>query len=245
MVLSKTMAKQSKVKILSIDIGGSHIKATIVDENGQLTMDYVSVITPRPATCSAMLTAIKNLVKKFSAFDKISVGFPGYVKDGVIHSAPNLDQKSWENIDLSKKLTTLFKKPARVINDADMQGLGVVSGTGLEMMVTLGTGFGTALLKDGILLPHLELAHHPIGKYKSYDEYIGSKAFENISVKKWNKRMSKVIFILKTVFNYDTLYIGGGNASKINFKLDKNIKIVTNKDGIHGGARLWQQDKIK
>ncbi|MEO8148316.1 MAG: ROK family protein [Bacteroidia bacterium] len=232
-----------KVKILAIDIGGSHIKATVLDEQGKLLMDYKSVVTPHPATFSAVISAIEILVKNVPAFDKISVGFPGYVSDGIIYTAPNLDEETWQQVDFSKKISTMLGKPAMVINDADMQGLGVVSGKGLEMMITLGTGFGTALLKDGILLPHLELAHHPIGKYKSYDEYIGADALEKAGHKKWNKRMEKVIHILKTVFNYDTLYIGGGNADKINFKLDKNIKIVANIDGIHGGAKLWQQEK--
>ena len=137
----------------------------------------------------------------------------------------------------------MLGKPTRVINDAELLGLGVISGKGLEMMITLGTGFGTAILKDGVLLPHLELAHHPITKKKSYDDYIGERALVNEGIDKWNRHLKKIIDILKTVFNYDTLYIGGGNAAKINFKLDKNIKIVTNKDGIYGGIRLWQQDE--
>ena len=234
---------KTKVKILSIDIGGTHIKATVLDEQGKMLVDYASIATPHPATFTAVINTIQTLVKGFPAFDKISVGFPGYVKEGIICTAPNLDQNTWHKINLSQTLSNLLGKPARVINDADMLGLGVISGKGLEMMITLGTGFGTALLKDGILLPHLELAHHPISKHKSYDDYIGANAFANAGVKKWNRRMEKIIFIIKTVFNYDTLYIGGGNAEKINFKLDKNIKIVTNKDGIHGGARLWLQDK--
>lgn len=233
----------SKIKILSIDIGGSHIKGTILDDNGKLLMDYKSVETPHPATFSAVISAIENLVKNFTAFDKISVGFPGYVKDGIVLTAPNLDQKTWAQVNLSEQLNTVLGKPARVINDADMLALGVVSGKGLEMLITLGTGFGTALLKDGILLPHLELAHHPITKKKSYDDYIGDSAFAKKGKKKWNKHLKKIISILKTAFNYDALYIGGGNADEINFKLDKNIKAVTNKDGIDGGAKLWQQDK--
>ena len=122
------------------------------------------------------------------------------------------------------------------------KGLGVVSEQGLEMVITLGTGFGTALLLDGHLLPHLELAHHPVTKNKTYDDYIGDNALKKTGEKKWNKRMKRVLNILKTVFNYDRLYIGGGNSGKLNFKLDENIKIITNKDGIKGGARLWQLD---
>ena len=148
----------------------------------------------------------------------------------------------WSNVNFSEQLSKLLGKPAKVINDADMLALGVISGSGLEMMVTLGTGFGTAFALDGKLLPHLELAHHPITTKKSYDEYIGDNAYDDVGKKKWNTRLKKIISILKTVFNYDTLYIGGGNAKHINFELDANIKVVTNKEGIDGGAKLWQQN---
>ena len=112
------------------------------------------------------------------------------------------------------------------------------------MMITLGTGFGTAILKDGMLIPHLELAHHPVAGKKDYDQYIGEAELIKIGEKKWNKRMKRVIEILKTVFNYDRLYISGGNAKLLSFSLDNNISIVSNKDGIKGGARLWIQHNI-
>ena len=87
----------------------------------------------------------------------------------------------------------------------------------------------------------MELAHHPVSKDREYDEYIGEKALDNKGVEHWNKRVEKVFQILKTVFNYDHLYIGGGNAKKINFKLDDNMTMITNRDGIKGGAKLWKQ----
>jgi len=233
----------SQEKILSIDIGGSHIKATILNKKGELKMDYDKVPTPAPASPDNVIKAIKTLVKNFPAYDKISVGFPGYVKNGVIKTAPNLNTKLWADVDLTKKLSDALGKPTQVVNDADMQGLGVVSGKGLEMVITLGTGFGTALLMNGHLLPHFELAHLPVKTGKTYDQYIGEKALEKYGKERWNKRMQKVFDILKTVFNYDTLYIGGGNSDLLTFKLDKNMKIVTNADGIKGGARLWLNDE--
>ena len=133
----------------------------------------------------------------------------------------------------------MLGQETQVVNDADMQGLGVVDGKGLELVVTLGTGFGTAVLLNGNLLPHLEFSHQPFGKSDSYDKYIGEAALEKEGDKKWNKRMKKFFEVLKTVFNYDYLYIGGGNSDKLTFKLDKNMKIVSNADGIKGGARLW------
>jgi polyphosphate glucokinase len=229
----------AQLKILSIDIGGSNIKATVLNEKGELTMDYEKIPTPYPASPENVLKAIKTLVKAFPEHDKISVGFPGYIKNGVVKTAPNLDTSLWENFDFAKKLEEELGKPAQVVNDADMQGLGVISGKGLELVITLGTGFGTAWLKDGDLLPHLEFSHQPFNKFKSYDKYIGEKALEKEGIKKWNLRMQKVFEVLKTVFNYDYLYIGGGNSNKLTFKLDKNMKIVTNAEGIKGGARLW------
>ena len=228
--------------ILTIDIGGSFIKATVLNQEGELLQDYERVKTPEPATPQKVLEAIQNLVSDLQDYDKISVGFPGYIKKGIIRTAPNLDTDLWKGVNLNKLLTDALNKPVRIANDADLQGLGVVSEKGLEMVITLGTGFGTALLLDGHLLPHLELAHHPITRNKTYDDYIGDNALKKTGVKKWNKRMKKVLDILKTVFNYDRLYIGGGNSGKLNFKLDENIKIISNKDGIKGGARLWQLD---
>ncbi len=232
------------LKVLSIDIGGSHIKATILNQKGEMLKEYAKVVTPVPATPENLINSTKALVKEFPEYDKISVGFPGYVKNGVVKTAPNLDTSLWADVDLASKLGKALGKEARVVNDADMQGLGVVKGTGLELVITLGTGFGTALLMDGSLLPHLEFSHQPFGKFESYDKYVGEAALEKIGQKKWNKRMKKVFEVLQTVFNYDYLYIGGGNSDKLNFKLDKNMLVVKNADGIKGGARLWQMAKI-
>ena len=230
----------SLAKILSIDIGGSHIKATILNTEGELQKAYEKIVTPTPANPENVIAAIKKLVSAFPDYDHVSVGFPGYVREGVIKTAPNLSTQDWADVDFAERLTKELSKPTKVVNDADMQGLGVVSGKGFEMVLTLGTGFGTALLMNGHLLPHLEVAHHPVSKKGvTYDDYIGEKALEKEGKKKWNERMEKVFKVLKTVFNYDTLYIGGGNADKLTFKLDDNMKLVTNEDGIKGGSRLW------
>ena len=230
---------ENALKILSIDIGGSHIKATVLNAAGVFLQDYEKLPTPLPATPDKVLDVIKQLAQSFPAYDKISAGFPGFIKDGVVKTAPNLGTAQWKDFNLQKKLEEVLGKPAIVINDADLQGIAVVSGNGLEMMITLGTGFGTALLRDGMLMPHLEMAHHPISGKKTYDEYVGEAALLKTGEKKWNRRMKKVIEILKIVFNYDRLYISGGNAALIKFTLDKNIIISDNKDGIKGGAKLW------
>ena len=230
----------SPQRILTIDIGGSGIKASLLDPDGNVLVDSNKTTTPFPANPDNVLQSIKKLVSDFPDFDAISAGFPGYVRDGIVHTAPNLDNESWKLTDLSKALSNLLEKPCRVVNDADLQGIGVVSGQGLEMMMTLGTGFGTAILLNGILLPHLELSHLPATKSKDFDDYIGEKALQFVGEKKWNNRMERVLQIFKTVINYDALYISGGNAKRISFLLDDNVKIVSNREGIRGGARLWK-----
>jgi len=228
-------------KILSIDIGGSYIKATILNAVGELQIGFQSVDTPLLPGPEKLLATLKNLVSKFPEYDKVSVGFPGYVKEGIVFTAPSLAPKKWGGIDLRKILQDEFNCPVRVVNDADMQGLGIVSGKGLEMVITLGTGLGSALLLNGILLPHTELSQHPFTTNIIYDRYIGKKALEKEGEVKWNKRIQKVLLVLKTVFNYDHLYIGGGNSRKISIPLDKNITLVSNEDGIKGGAKLWSE----
>ncbi|GAB3013509.1 ROK family protein [Niabella terrae] len=225
---------------LAIDIGGSKIKACTLNKNGRILQDYIKTPTPKPATPPRVIEVIKQLTGDFK-YDRISTGFPGYVRDGIVHTAPNLDSGLWSGINFAEELMLALGKPARVINDADLLGLGCVSGKGFEMMVTLGTGFGTATYLDGIVLPHLEIAHFPIHKGKDYDHYIGEAAFKKIGRKSWNKRMIYVFEILKTVFNYDRLYIGGGLAKKLDFQPDENMIMVTNIEGIDGGVKLWEQ----
>ncbi|MEO8471246.1 MAG: ROK family protein [Chryseolinea sp.] len=230
-------------KILALDIGGSTVKATVLDQEGRMLQDYKKAETPKDATPKSVLETIQTLVKEFQNYDRISVGFPGYVKKGIVLTAPNLGTDAWKGTNLNKLIRDMLTKPVRIVNDADMQGLAVVSGKGLEMVITLGTGFGTALLQDGHLLPHIELAHHNVTKHSTYDDYVGDHALRNKGDEKWNRRMKRILAMLKTVFNYDRLYIGGGNADKLTFKLDENVTIVSNKDGIKGGSKLWQLDE--
>lgn len=227
---------------LAIDIGGSRIKATIIDGNGEMLTPYQKIETPEIANPENTIAAIKELIKDFPAFDKISIGFPGYVRDGVVKTAPNLDNAAWKDFDLSNALAKDLKKPVRMVNDADFQGLAVISNVGLEMVITLGTGFGTALFMDGKLLPHLELAHLPVKNGKDYDAFIGEKALSKDGLEKWNEKMEEVLKTFKEVINYDRLYLSGGNAKKLTFKLDDNVKVVSNKDGIKGGAFLWRNE---
>lgn len=229
-----------KESILTIDIGGTNIKAAVLNTAGELLTEYKRVRTPKPSTPDAVFASIHELLKGFPAYTKVSVGFPGYVKNGIVHTAPNLDTSVWAQVDLRQKINSMLDKPVIVINDADMQGVGIAQGKGFEILVTLGTGFGTAFLYNGVLLPHIELAHHPITETKDYDAFIGDKVLKNEGHEIWNTRVRHVLDVLKTVFNYDYLYISGGNSVKIDFELPGNVKIVTNQEGIKGGAVLWK-----
>ncbi|MFT4062343.1 MAG: ROK family protein [Edaphocola sp.] len=135
------MTTTNKVqKVLSIDIGGSSIKATMLNPKGDMITEYIKVATPQPSNPENILKSIKALVSDFSGYSHVSAGFPGYVRDGIIRTAPNLGSPSWAGTNFAEALTRTLGKPARVVNDADMQGLGVASGKGMEMMITLGTG---------------------------------------------------------------------------------------------------------
>src|SRR5437867_2714442 len=105
---------------------------------------------------------------------------------------------------------------------------------------TLGTGFGSGLFVDGILVPNLELGHHPFQKGKTYEELLGDAVLKKVGKKKWNKRLVRAIRTLDLVFNYDLLYIGGGNAERVTVKLPENVKIVSNVAGLLGGLALWR-----
>ena len=237
--MPNTKTTEESTNILSIDIGGTSLKACILTEQGDLFSEYTKLPTLKNSTPEAVIKEIHELVGPLAPYGKVAIGFPGYVKGGIVETAPNLAKNKWAGFPLAQEISDLLGKPVRLINDADQQALGVIGGKGFEIVLTLGTGFGTSLTFDGELLPHLELAHLPVTKNKDYDAYIGNKAFEKEGKKEWNDRLQRIIQIYKTVFNYDDLYLGGGNAKQIDFDLDHNIHIVSNRDGIKGGAKLW------
>jgi len=227
-------------RTLAIDVGGTGLKASVIDDSGKLLTERVRVDTPVGAPPKEIVEALAKLVAPLGSYDRVSVGFPGVVRDGRVLTAPNLDNKGWKGYDLAGALGRALGKPVRVANDADVQGLAVIAGKGVEMVITLGTGFGTGLYLDGRLGPHLELSHHPFRKGETYDEQLGNAARKEVGKKKWNKRMRKAIDNLRTLTNFDHLYIGGGNAKKIDFELDPDVTIVSNEAGIRGGVALWQ-----
>lgn len=226
-------------RTLAIDIGGTGLKMAVLGPQGKVAVERIRVETPHPATPRAVLAVLWGMMDAMGSFERVSVGFPGVVIDGVIQTAPNLHPK-WEGFPLSKVLSESVRRPVRVLNDAGVQGYGVVEGKGVELLITLGTGMGCALFMDGVYVPNLELAHHPFRNGKSYEDYVGGKAFETLPRKQWNRRVSRVVEQILPVFNPRYLYIGGGNAKHVDVKLPEHVKLVANVAGLLGGIALWR-----
>lgn len=235
------MAATPEKITLAIDIGGSGIKLMLLDEKGKRLSDRLREPTPDPATPGAVLRLISRLSGELGHFDRVSVGFPGVVKHGVTMTAHNLHPK-WVGFEFEQVLSRRLIAPVRIANDAAVQGYGAIRGRGVELVITLGTGLGSALFTDGHLAPGLELAHHPWRKNKTYEDYFGRKGLEKSGRKKWNKHLEDALDQIEKLFNYDRLYLGGGNAAKVDFPLPKNVTRVPNEDGLLGGAALWRYD---
>jgi polyphosphate glucokinase len=224
---------------LAIDVGGSHLKAGILAPTGIMSAGPDRVATPKPASPAAVVAALVELVRPLRPFDRISIGFPGVVREGRVLTAPNLGTEAWHGFPLAATLAEKLGASVRLDNDGTVQGLGVVTGRGLECVITLGTGMGFALFQDGRPAPHLELSHHPVRGNKTYDQYIGNVALRAAGRKRWNRRVQRAIDCINTLTGYDTLFIGGGNAKFLQLELPANVQIVSNEAGITGGLRLW------
>ena len=233
----------SNIRTLAIDIGGTGLKALVLASDGRALTDRVRVPTPRPATPRALLPAIVKLVAPLGAFDRVSIGFPGVVVEGVTLTAPNL-HRQWQGFDLGAAVAEQLGRPVRVLNDAGVQGYGVIEGVGVELVLTLGTGLGCALYHDGIYVPNLELAHHPFGNGKTYEEYVGNKALEKVGKKRWNRRVAKVIAQVQPIWNPRRLYLGGGNAKHLKIELPPHVTVTENVAGLLGGIALWHDAPV-
>src|SRR5579884_3293884 len=217
----------SDIRTLAVDVGGTGVKAMLLNSKGRPISERQRVDTPRPATTEAVLAAIDSIVQPLGEFERASIGFPGVVKRGVTHTAHNLDP-SWIGFDLERVLARKWKRPVRVANDASVQGYAAIRGKGVEVVITLGTGMGSSLFTDGHLVPGLELAHHPWKKKRTYEEFLGREGYRKLGRKRWNKHLEKAIDQIEALFNYDHLYLGGGNATKIDFPLPTRVTRVPN-----------------
>jgi polyphosphate glucokinase len=264
--LARAYAGQPLVRplTLAIDIGGTGLKASVLDASGAMVADRVRVVTKyplRPDGEDGLVATLAKLVRPLPEADRVSAGFPGMVRAGLVLSAPHFVTESgpgskilpelveaWTRFDLAGALSKALDKPTKVANDADVQGAAVVKGEGLEFVITLGTGFGTALFMDGGLLPHLEIAHQPFRKGETYNEQLGERTRKNIGDERWNTRVRKAIAQLDALLFFDHLYLGGGNARRV--KRDDlgevlaKTTVVDNSAGILGGIRLWESGHL-
>jgi polyphosphate glucokinase len=226
---------------MSIDIGGSKLKAMLLDPAGKPVSERQRVLTPDVPTPDAVLACLDELHKLLPNFDRVSVGFPGVVKHGCTYGAFNLHPLWAGGYPLQAELEKRWKKPVRVGNDADVAGYGAIKGHGVELVLTLGTGLGAALFTGGHLCPGLELGHHPWRKKgMTYEDYLGQRGLDKFGKARWNDFIEAAIKQTEATFNWDHLYIGGGNTKKILFTPGKNVSIVSNETGILGGVYLWR-----
>jgi len=226
---------------ISIDIGGSGLKAMLLDADGKPVSERQRVVTPAVPTPEAVLGGLEELRKLFTNFDRVSVGFPGVVKHGCTFGAFNLHPLWTGGFPLQAELEKRWQRPVRVGNDADVAGYGAIQGHGVELVLTLGTGLGAALFTNGHLVPGLELGHHPWRKKgMTYEDYLGRRGLDKFGKARWNDFLQAGIAQTEALFNWDHLYLGGGNTKKLDFLPPKNVEVVSNESGLLGGVYLWR-----
>lgn len=246
---------------LVIDVGGTGLKATVLDPAGHPEHDRVRVATTYPCPPDKLVVDLAGLVSALPAYQRVSVGFPGVVRAGRVLTAPHFITKkgpgsrvdprlraAWAGFGLADELGARLGVPVRVGNDADVQGAGEVTGQGLELVVTLGTGFGSAVFRDGRLALHLELAHHVAHGHATYNDYVGDAARKDLGRRRWNGRVARALVALDALIFPDAILVGGGNARRIDTdkladrrpELAAKVRLIGNEGGLLGGARLWE-----
>ncbi|MFZ9986852.1 MAG: ROK family protein [Candidatus Nanopelagicales bacterium] len=241
------------VLTLGIDIGGTGLKAAIVDSQGVMVSERHKIPTPYPCPPPHLIDSLRQLTDPLEGYQRVSVGFPGLVRHGVVLEVPAFSRREyggppdaalvadWSGFPLADALAHAFALPTIVVNDADMQGAAVVEGHGVEFVMTLGTGVGTALFNDGTLLPHFDLSHGPFRKGMTFDIALGEARRQEIGTKRWRPQVHKAIGCFHDMLFYDRIYVGGGNARRLD-PVDVGPKgvIIPNTSGILGGVRIWQ-----
>lgn len=241
---------------LTIDCGGTGLKGSVLDESGTMRAHPVRVPTPYPLPTERFVRTLVDLAGQLPRADRVTVGMPGMIRHGVVVATPHYVTRSgprtrvdpalvaeWQGFDVRTALSQALGVPALVLNDAEVHGAGVVAGTGLELVLTLGTGLGCALFDGGYLAPHLELSQAPVRWGVSYDAYVGEHERRRLGDAMWSRRVRKVVEALRPVFLWDRLYLGGGNSRRIRSeslaKMGDDVVVVPNDAGILGGVRAW------
>jgi polyphosphate glucokinase len=214
------------VKILVIDVGGTHVKLYATGHRMPRKIDSGPALTPR-----TMVTEVKRLTADWR-YDAISIGYPGPVLHGRPVSEPHNLGGGWVGFDFAKA----FGRPVRVINDAAMQALGSYR-RGTLLFLGLGTGLGSALTVDGVLVP-MELAHLPYRKGRTYEDYVGLRGLKRLGLRKWRQHVFDVVARFKAALEATDVVLGGGNARKL-AALPPGTRLVDNAHARLGGFRLW------
>lgn len=248
------MTPRARPWTLAVDCGGTGIKASVLDAGGTPVCSRVKMRTPYPSPPEVILDAIQGLAAETGVeYDRASVGFPGMVRHGVVRATPHYVteagpfsakdpdlEKRWAGFDIATALADRLGVPTRVLNDAEVAGLAVIEGHGLEVVLTLGTGLGFALFDDGRLLPKLEVSHAPFRDGESYDQQLGHHARLKVGPERWTGRVVLAIDSLRPVFWWDRVYVGGGGTKHLTAGLGPDVTIITNQSGVLGGVRLWE-----
>jgi polyphosphate glucokinase len=241
---------------LTFDCGGGGIKASVLDGAAAMRVAPLRVPTPYPLPPARFVSTLVELAGRLPAADRVTVGMPGMIRHGIVVATPHyitsagprsrVDPRlaaAWAGFDVRAAVAERFGLPVLVLNDAEVHGAGLVSGTGLELVLTLGTGLGCALFDDGVLAPHLELSHAPVRRRRTYDTYIGEHERRLLGNTLWSRRVSTVVQGLRPVVHWDRLYLGGGNARLLTPRsvaaMGAGVVIVPNTAGILGGSRAW------
>ncbi|MDP9259917.1 MAG: ROK family protein [Actinomycetota bacterium] len=240
------------MEMIGIDVGGTGIKAAVVETTtGEFTTARVRVETPHPAVPKTMIKATAGLVTDLPPGLHVGVGFPAVILGGVVKTAANIDP-SWIGVDAEAALADALGRPLMVGNDADAAGLaemrfGAGRGqAGTVLMLTLGTGIGSALFRDGVLLPNTELGHLQLrGKDAERRAAASIKVSKHLSWHAWSKRLAEYVDAIDRLLWPDLVIIGGGiskEADKFIHELPSRVKCVPaalqNQAGIVGAAML-------
>jgi polyphosphate glucokinase len=243
---------------LAIDVGGSGLKAAVLSPAGEMLSERARRDTPYPCTPTVLLDELATLAATQPDYDRVSVGYPGAIRKGrvrdvtaFVRPAPGEDPdpkliELWANYDLESALTGQFGKPVRVANDADVQGCAVITGNGMELVITLGTGVGCAVFFDGLLLPHMELSHGRFGEGMSIEVACGEFERNKAGKQVWRERVLDALEAFEQMVLPDHVYIGGGNAKKLDpDTIGANRTIVPNVSGLLGGIKLWDRTEAQ
>jgi predicted NBD/HSP70 family sugar kinase len=213
------------MNILVVDIGGTNVKILATGQAERRRFPSGPALTP-----AAMVSGVKELAADWQ-YDVVAVGYPGLVLHGRIIAEPHNLAPGWIGFDFE----SAFGCPVKILNDAAMQALGSYQG-GLLLFLGLGTGLGSALVADGVVVP-MELAHLPYRK-GTYEDYVGLRGLERLGKKKWRRHVGVGVARLVAALHPDDVVLGGGNAKKLKV-LPPGCRAGANVNAFAGGFRLW------